>query len=348
MKKLLLASTALAASAGLAGMASAEVSPNITLTGYAEIGVVGGDARDEAQFHHDMDMNITFAAETDTGLTFGADIDLDEISNGIPSDSGPHIVYVGGGFGTFTMGDTDGGFDWAMGEVDSLTTIDDSHTVHTGFSGNAGLDGMYDGQVLRYDYAFDSFGIAASLELDDSGDSDPIYGLGAKGSFDLGGTELSLGAGYQGASYASGVTGSDQDAMIWGVSAGFAIGGFEVALNYSDASEAPISDIDLGDGDGFDFALDPATGTPIDYTHYAIGVFYGWEAWGFHANYGEYDLEVSDGPGGAEASGYGLAVMYELGEGISASAGYGYSDVSTDAGASDDTNTWSLGLVMTF
>jgi outer membrane protein OmpU len=345
MKKLLLASTALAATAG---MAAAEVSPNITLTGYAEIGIIGGDARDETQFHHDMDMNITFSAETDSGLTFGADVDLDEIDNGIPDKKGPHIVYVKGAFGSFTMGDTDGGFDWAMGEVDSLTTIDDAHTAHTGFSGNAGLDGMYDGQVLRYDYAFDSFGVAASLELDDSGDNDPIYALGAKGSFDLGGTELSLGAGYQGASYTSGVTGNGQDAMIWGVSVGFGIGGFEVALNYSDASEAPLSDVDLGDGDGFDFGLDPESGTPFDYTHYAIGVFYGWDAWGFHANYGQYDLEVSDGPGKAEASGYALAVMYELGEGISAAAGYGYSDVSVDGGGSDDTNAWSLGLVMTF
>ena len=302
-----------------------------------------------------MDLNITFAAETDTGLKFGADIDLDEIDGGggrtsIPSDRGPHIVYVGGSFGTFTMGDTDGALDWAMTEVDALTTIDDAHTVHLGFSGNGAADTIYDGQVLRYDYSFENFGIAASLQIDDTDVGDPQYGIGVRGNFDLGGFDLSLGAGYQANDYVNNTIPGDYSFNIWGVSAAFEVAGFEVVLNYSDASEAPVKNLVIDANQQFDLDYSATDGRPVDYTQYAIGVTYEWEAWGFHANYGKYEFDNIVGSPGATADtdGYGLAVMYELGEGISASAGYGKSDGSGSGGGSIDTDIWSLGLVMTF
>jgi predicted porin len=70
---------------------------------------------------------------------------------------------------------------------------------------------------------------------------------------------------------------------------------------------------------------------------------------GFHANYGEYKFTNINSVSGAEAksTGYGLAVMYEIGEGISASAGYGNSDLEVD-GEKANTDLWSLGLVMNF
>ena len=58
MKKVLLASTALALTAG---MAAADVS----LSGYAEIGVK--DNGDEVVFHHDFDVKFTLSGETDGG-----------------------------------------------------------------------------------------------------------------------------------------------------------------------------------------------------------------------------------------------------------------------------------------
>ena len=71
MKTLLLASTALVATAGIA---AAEV----TITGYAEIGIVGGDAYATDQWHSDIDVTFAMTGESDGGLAFGASVDLDE------------------------------------------------------------------------------------------------------------------------------------------------------------------------------------------------------------------------------------------------------------------------------
>jgi outer membrane protein OmpU len=368
MKKLLLASTALAASAG---MAAAEVSPNITLTGYAEMGVVGGGGdlfKDsagnnlrETQFWSDFDMNITFAAETDNGLVFGADIDLDEVANGEgisatggPGTGGYHTVFISGSFGTFTLGDTDGAFDWAMIEIDSLTTIDDAHTDHLGFNGNAGLDGMYDGQILRYDYAFESFAVALSLELDDTGINDPVYGIGATYTFNAGTYDIDFGIGYQGASYRSSNVNYNTDkrtANLWGISAAFDVYGWQVELNYTDASSFPLADLQLSDGDGLSLGASPS-GTPADWNYWGIGVTYEYQAWAFNVNYGQYDIKSKSNTDGdtlnVKTDGVGVAVMYEIGEGISASAGYSNQKVKPDGGNDQSGDLWSLGLVMTF
>ena len=72
MKKLLLASTALV---GMAGAAAAE----ITLSGYAEIGIFGGDAPGlDTQFHNDWQVNFNFSTETDNGLTIGGKVQIEE------------------------------------------------------------------------------------------------------------------------------------------------------------------------------------------------------------------------------------------------------------------------------
>ena len=135
MKKVLLASTALVVTSGAA---VAEVG----LSGYAEMGIVGGGGAMETQFHHDIDVTFTLSGETDSGLSFGATIDLDEVGDdtgcaGIgaqPSNTTcveEHSVFISGSFGTLTMGDTDGAFDWALTEVGSLTALADEHTSPT-------------------------------------------------------------------------------------------------------------------------------------------------------------------------------------------------------------------------
>ena len=69
MKKVLLTSTAMVA---FAGAAAAEV----TLSGWAELGFIGGDGL-VTQFWQDVDVDFTMTGETDGGLTFGANVDLD-------------------------------------------------------------------------------------------------------------------------------------------------------------------------------------------------------------------------------------------------------------------------------
>ena len=307
MKKVLFATTALVASAGFA---AAEV----TLSGSAEMGVA--DNGTFTGFHHDLDVVFTLEGKTDNGLSFGATIDLDEVGDDIcattggltggivsqPTNSGAalvgscvaeHSVYISGGFGTLTMGDTDGAFDWAYGEVNVVGgSIADDETGHAGFFDGTGLDGGHDGQVLRYDYSFGDFAVAASVELADLGTADDIYGLGLTYGADFGGIAVDFGLGYQ----------SNGTNDVVGLTAAADFGnGFQAALGYVDF-------------DGFS-ALD---------SHWGIGLGYTMDALSIGINYGEYEAT-----GGTTTDGFGLAIGYDLG-GAEVLFGYGDSGAAGD------------------
>jgi hypothetical protein len=157
MKKVLFATTALVATAGVA-------SADIALSGSAQMGIQGGNntANDTTQFVQDIDITFTMSGTADNGTTFGAAIDLDENAAGVNQDDAGVAIFISGDLGTLTLGDTDGALDWAMQEVDfnGAASINDDHTTHAGFNGNGGLDGHYDGQILRYDYSFGDFSFA--------------------------------------------------------------------------------------------------------------------------------------------------------------------------------------------
>ena len=62
MKKVLFATTALIASAGIAS------AQGVALSGSAEMGIIGGDGDFETQFWNDVDVRFTMSGETDNGL----------------------------------------------------------------------------------------------------------------------------------------------------------------------------------------------------------------------------------------------------------------------------------------
>jgi outer membrane protein OmpU len=327
MKTVLFATTALVATAGIAAA-------DVELSGFAEMGVVGGDDV-ETQFHTDIDATFTMTGETDGGLTFGANIDIDEIDGDeenssaafSPDTQGGESIFVSGAFGTLTMGDTDGALDWALQEAIIGSAINDDHE-HAGYNGNAGLDGTYDGQIARYEYAFADFSVAVSGEIDDDADDngDPVLGLGVKYATEFSGIGMAFGAGVQTIGGLDDIAdriaddlGIDEedlpdDITIFGLSADLDFaGGFRVILNYSDYD-------DIGD-------------------HYGIAVGYTMDALTVAANYGNFDnSDVAD------TDGYGLVANYDLGGGAELQAGYGHSDV--DGG--EDSDTYSFGVAMSF
>lgn len=342
MKKILFATTALVATAGAA-------SAEIALSGSAEMGIVGGSRYgDVTQFHTDIDVTFTMSGEADNGLTFGANIDLDEsdavcetrtagvdlngggvigigddyslCTDGSPAfnalSQGGEVIWVAYGNAKLSMGDVDGAFDAAMREVNIGGSIDDSETEHTGFSGNAGLDGTYDGQIAQFEYSFNSFTAYLSAEIDDTGTFDPVWGIGFRYAAELAGLDLGVGIGYQSVEYVSGVSES-----IWGLSLDTTFAnGLQARVNYSDYQSDIVA----------------------DWTHAALGLGYTMNALTIGFNYGKYDIQ-----GGVESKGYGLAVDYDLGGGLEAQFGYGYSEVSA-GGTTVDGNTFSLGLAMSF
>ncbi|MGB0904051.1 MAG: porin, partial [Mangrovicoccus sp.] len=323
MKKILLASSALVL---VGGAAFAEV----TLKGSAEFGIFGGSYNDlplpdgsgdivsediPAQFHTDMDVDFILSGETDGGVTFGADIDLDEVANGIPSASGVKaLVFVSGDFGTISGGDTDGAFDWALTENNfglSGSIIDNEE--HIGFSGQDILDGFYDGQVVRYDYSFGAFAFGLSAEIDDdrgndgaADTDDPVYGVGAKYTLDLASGSVKFGAGWQGV----------EDAYLAGISAAATFGDLSASVSYFDGE---VYNLALGVNDeGTNIALsssgegDLSSDNLVDITYTGLSVGYTFDAITVGANYGTYDI-----PGYDDIYGYGVTAGYDLGGSLS-------------------------------
>ena len=339
MKSILFATTALVATAGIA---SAEV----TLSGQAEMGIFNSgydlanrEENDDTQFFTDLDVTFTMTGEADNGLTFGATIDLDEAADynnpgrfERPGDQGGENMFVSYGGATLTMGDTDGALDARVPEMALAGgSLADDETIHLGFNHSDGfdfdtggvglsLDGFGDGQIARFDYAYQGFTfslsgeqVANGADVDDFGNT--IWGLGVSWSGAVSTVDLTVGLGYQTLEDAADIT-------TVAATAGFG-GGFSAGLTYTKANVEE------------EFFAD-------DIEHWGIGFGYEMNAVAVGLNYGEYDAGDS-----GETSGFGLAASYDLGGGLEARLGYGYSDFDI-GGIDDDYDTWSLGLRMNF
>lgn len=367
MKKILLASTALVASAGIA---SAEVS----ISGMAEMGIFNSgtgvinfqsaatttstflssgtvatsqntfatgtfavETDGDTQFFTDIDVTFKMSGETDGGISFGATVDLDENAAFDPATQGGETIFVSYGGATLTMGDTDGAYDAAMPEVLMAGGSIADNEEHVGYNGNSGFDGMGDGQVARFDYAFDAFTFSLSAEQNDDGASDDsIIGVGVKYSGDFNGIAITAGLGYQAGENmtfessiftvngATVTATADAEITGVGVTAGFA-NGFSAGINYSSV------DFDVAGAE--------------DMTHMGLGLGYEANALAVGVNYGKYENVM--GFDGDDASGFGLAVAYDLGGGLTAKAGYGSSKVEA-AGVEAEYDSFSLGLGMSF
>lgn len=344
MKKVLLATTVLA---GTAGFAAAEVA----VTGSAEMGILSIENAagvSATQFHQDVEVTFTMSGETDGGLSFGAAIDLDETNVAAGDDSGT-TVFVSGAFGRLTMGDTDGAFDWAVQDAGSLGAMGDDHTTHVAYFNANGFDGSHDGQIVRYEYAFGDFGVALSYEQANNGTAavlagvtaDDNVGVGATYSTTMGGTELRFGLGYMAGAITNtaaraanngpdGIAGTADDVAavaaaisngkVWGASVGATLaGGISGVIAYSNTS--------------------PDVGVNVDTERLGLGVTYTTGALSLHANYGESQTGVA-----AKAKSYGLAVNYDLGGGATVMAGYG-NDVNAAVG---NQSQYSIGLGLSF
>jgi outer membrane protein OmpU len=325
MKTLLLASTALVATAGFA---AAEVK----ITGWAELGIfqnenASGDGStgdlSKVRVFSDIDVNFSMSGETDGGLSFGAQIDLDEATGADQTDAArlpSTTIFLSYGPATLTVGDTDSAFDARLTETAIGGAINDDHTVHPGYNGNSALDEAYGGQEIRFDYKFDAFTGSVSVAPDrNATDFDMSWSLGVSYNMDLAGLNLALGLGYQQV---------DEAAFLYdrriGVSAATKFdNGLQAIVNYTNW-------------------MDDSAGGADNGSHYAIGLGYTMNALTLGVNYGEYDV---DDAFANDSSGFGVTANYDLGGGLVAQFGYGGGDID---GAADYEDTFSLGVSMSF
>lgn len=275
----------------------------------------------------DVEAQISFRKETDSGMTFGASVDLEtstsDCCGGAVDDA---RVWVSGRLGTLSAGDFDGALDWAMREAHIGLTIDDTEK-HLGWNGNSGLDGFNDGNILRYEYAWETIDLAVSVEPGTSSDRDAIWGIGARYTLNHEAGDVTFGVGYQ----QSQEPGWSKE-RVWGVSAAAEFySGLEAILNYSE------------------FTLENTRFDNSDwgYSHVGIALGYSFEDWTFSANWGRFDGD-GDGPWFDDNyDGIALVANYDLGAGAEIQAGYAFGNIDQFF-SQESYDHWSLGISMSF
>jgi outer membrane protein OmpU len=171
MKKILFATTALVASAGVAAA-------DISVSGSAAMGLYGdeaqADASDQSGVYSMMKVVITGSGTADNGMTFGASIDA---SAGEDYDRGD-FEYDGGESGTFGLGAVhvaSGGLKITVDQdgIDDLSDDDNSHDI-------------------QIDYSMGDFSVSVTNDIDgDNGNGVPSE-FSYKAGFSMAGISVTL------------------------------------------------------------------------------------------------------------------------------------------------------------
>lgn len=310
MKKILFASTALVASAGIA---AAEVS----FSGEAGIGFVYNDAASDWSLNHYTTLSVSMTGETDGGLSFGASFDITTGSTG--GAVGASSAFIEGGFGKLSAGDVDNA-------VQTVTGLSDIGYSGLGTDNVAeGIRGLSQANVL-YEGTFGDFGVALSHDLGGTDDTAVAF------SYTMGDYSIGLGYGtYSGISVGGfGVAFADRQNMI-SAQVGANIGDIALAALYSQTSfdgAAVLTD----EATGATAAIADTSGTKVQ--ELGLTAAYTMGAVTVTAAYSQQKVT-----GLADVDAYGLGVAYDLGGGASINAGVGEVGGATVA---------DLGIIMTF
>ena len=247
MKKILLATTLLAASTGFAAAEAVE------LSGDARMGVISDFGSTAMAFTSRARVKFTLSGETDGGLAFGASFRADNAGGAASGTAGS--VFISGAFGKLSMGDVDGAANAAVGHVSGvgLTGLGDLNestyfangtglsdpsalyeystgdlTIYASATNPAGGAALVDAYSIAAKYAFGDFTVALGYETADAGvtSTDHII-LGGSATFGA----VTVKAKYGEADF--GATSGSQ----WAVSVDYAMDALTVTAFYTDDSE---------------------------------------------------------------------------------------------------------------
>jgi outer membrane protein OmpU len=235
MKKILLATTLIAASTGFA---AAEVA----VSGSARMGVISDNSTGgDVAFTSRVRIVFTASGETDGGLSFGASMRADQDGgNTSGTENGDSTVYISGAFGKITMGDTGNAADALVGQVSGvgLTGLGDLNEIgflsadKTGamyeYSAGALTFGLGAGQTLGNDfvsaavkYSTDAYSVALGYE-----ENNVDTQISLLGSATMAGATVKVKL-------------ADRDSlpdMLYALSVDYAVAGANVTAFYSDQS----------------------------------------------------------------------------------------------------------------
>jgi outer membrane protein OmpU len=353
MKKLLLATSILA---GTAGMAAAE----ITLSGDARMGFIDelfpDTVDDDIIFTSRARVTFTFSGETDGGLAFGASFRADNSSSASAGEAGS--VFIGGAFGKISMGDVDGAALAAVGHVDGvgLTGLGDRN--ESVFIANGGLDDddlndfdIQDSDTLTDDpsvlYEFTTGGLGLFLSVTNPGHETQV-GIGGA-PVDADGIAWAIGANYTLDAFKFGIgwedlqvdaiggpAGFDADHLILGADGTF--GAFTAKVRYGTA------DLTAFDGAG--------ASTDIEFDQWSLSGTYAMDAisvTGFYNNK-DFGLPTALATAGVvdDIESIGIGASYDLGGGASVVGGFVDESRDFGDGTSESDSAFDLGVSFSF
>ena len=257
LRSSIFATTALVATAGIAAA-------DVTLGGGAVAGLKSTGAGD-AFLHYEIDIDIKAAGETDSGLSFGASLEIDELSTNRFDLTDPNVtavtdrfggadpeIFVSGAFGTVTLGAvdiaTDGlglpdlGFE-GIGMDDDVEALRNagaadvtyahsiagiSLTLSYGVGGTTGVDANEGDFGILLGYKFDAFSIEAGVARDDAtGDR----GMGVELGYSANGISAT-------ALWAQQDPAAGAETSGYGLNIGYTIDALTVSASYGDTDVA--------------------------------------------------------------------------------------------------------------
>ena len=220
MRKILLASTALVAVAGISA-ASAE----ITLSGGSDVSytAVSDDITDNAtigdngnSMQADTDLSASYSSTTDTGLSISVSYDID-------GDSGS--VSIGGDWGTFTYDDGEEAMGTGMGDADvvpEMRIVGGNELVYDGTE-------QIGGGLIAYSNSFSGIDFAVGLSNGGTTSEANETSYGVAYSSSVNGADVSIG-------YAAANTGAantaaaSPDSTATSVSVGVTVGNISLSM----------------------------------------------------------------------------------------------------------------------
>ena len=267
MKNLLIATTALVATAGVAAA-------DVSLSGAANFGVINnGDAGADTFMYNNVSVTAAMSGETDGGLTFGAslsmrsgnDVDLDtgdlnkatNVATNKLSDMSLGNIYVSGDFGKLTF-DANG--------IDNL--MDDGFAHDVSYSGTFGalvvsatanVDGgvqAANGGDFSVKAVYSANGLTATVTADDSSDFDvtAAYALNdmvtVSLNYDTDGqsateSETIAKVAYSNAGVTAHLAFADDKDDAWELGLGYAANGMSIAAVFAEDGEGTKTESDI-------------------------------------------------------------------------------------------------------
>lgn len=318
MKNILLGTTGLVGAALLAASASAET-PKVTVGGFIDFqaGLVEDDLDANQRSHgfrNDTEVSIRVDGKSDSGLGYGAVIDLEADVTGDANNEGLNAartyIYLDGGFGRFELGSNEGAGATMAIDADNIAAATGGINGSWVFFANNPVGAFIATPELPLEH-----GSTALLGDESTVNNNKITYYSPRFS------------GFQlGVSYAPDLTDRGQTVSRTDVGGG-AGDIFELAANY----EGQFDMVDLGVSGTYIFG-DGDAGVE-DINAWNIGAMVGYKGFSVAASYGDWDDSLMANGTNADSDYYTLGAAYETGPfALSAT----YMDSNLEMGAIDN------------